>query len=311
MTPLLLPKWSGRDDGLGAERLHQHVSVVELAKLSQAAHAPSFAFLGFCSDEGVRRNEGRVGAVQGPEFLRKSLANLSWDSTRPLIDVGDVLCTDGDLEKAQKQLGDCVSILLAKHYTPIVLGGGHETAWGHFQGLAKHHKSVLIVNFDAHYDMRPLKEGRLGTSGTPFAQIADLCEKQSREFHYICIGLQNSANTKSLHKTAESKHVQAVSAETLHTEGLASTVSLLDKALASHDAVYVSVCMDVFAQAYAPGVSAPQALGLTPWQVLPLLKRLVSSGKLLSFDCVELCPPLDRDQQTSKLAACLIVDALR
>ena len=53
----------------------------------------------------------------------------------------------------------------------IVIGGGHETAWGHFQGLAHPNKDIAILNFDAHFDLRPLINGQLGSSGTPFRQI--------------------------------------------------------------------------------------------------------------------------------------------
>src|SRR6266567_2529124 len=132
-----LPEWSGRDDGLGAERFHQHVKAVPLEQLP-FAHGKQIAFVGFCCDEGVERNKGRKGAAEGPEHLRKNLANLSWNSSKlKCVDIGDIYCVDKDLESAQKELGEVVSTLLRKKYTPFVLGGGHETAWGHFQGIAE------------------------------------------------------------------------------------------------------------------------------------------------------------------------------
>ena len=301
----------GRDDGFGPERVHQNVLELELEKVP-FAQGRQFALVGFCCDEGVKRNKGRVGAAHGPEHLRKSLANLALpgDPKNQIIDVGDIFCTDSDLEKAQTDLGAVVGTLLAKRYIPIVLGGGHETAWGHFQGIAPHSKNTLIVNFDAHYDLRPLIDDRWGSSGSPFYQIAEFCKTEKRPFHYLCIGVQGSSNTDSLLKRAAELHVHSVMADTLHTEGLASTQTLLSKLLDQHDSVYLSICLDVFAHAYAPGVSAPQALGLTPWQVLPLLRKIVSSGKLRSADVVELCPALDQDSQTAKLGASLIWEIL-
>lgn len=301
-----LPEWSGRDDGLGPERFHQHVKAIPFEQVPFASGRQA-AFIGFRCDEGVGRNKGRLGAAEGPEFLRKSLANLTWNLSKlPCIDVGDVYCTDRDLEGAQKELGELVSALLRKKYLPIVLGGGHETAWGHFQGIASVHKAPLIINFDAHYDMRPLVDGKWGSSGTPFLQIANFCEREKRPFQYLCIGVQSAANTDSLRKTAAHYKVHTVLADTLHGEGVSSTQALVKKALAACDSVYLSVCMDVFAQSCAPGVSAPQALGLTPWQVVPILRQIVQSGKLVSADFVELCPSHDQDFQTSKLGASLI-----
>ncbi|MEC7181210.1 MAG: formimidoylglutamase, partial [Bdellovibrionota bacterium] len=68
--------WTGREDK--GERFFNKVKVVDLLKnelplLSKGG--TSFALLGFCSDEGVRRNQGRVGSKDGPLALRKALRN--------------------------------------------------------------------------------------------------------------------------------------------------------------------------------------------------------------------------------------------
>ncbi len=300
--------WSGRDDGLGKERFHQKVIPVPFAELS-ATSKQTLAFLGFCCDEGIRRNQGRLGAKQGPEHLRKALANLCIDqniSQFDLVDVGDIICNDENLEGAQKDLSVVVEKLLRLKMTPIVLGGGHETAWGHFLGLAPYAKDLLVINFDAHYDLRPLIDGQWGSSGTPFTQMAQFCAENKRKFNYLCIGIQKGSNTLALQNRALESNTKTISVETLHIQNLSKTQALLKKAMASHKAIYLSVCLDVFAQAYAPGVSAPQALGVNPWQIVPLLQNIAASGKVMALDIVELSPPFDRDEQTAKLAANLL-----
>src|SRR5688572_110149 len=64
----------------------------------------SFAFIGFCCDEGVKRNHGRPGASEGPALLRRSIAKLPLQRDVKLYDAGDITCSDGDLEAAQKAL---------------------------------------------------------------------------------------------------------------------------------------------------------------------------------------------------------------
>lgn len=300
--------WTGRDDGLGKERLHQKVSLINFADLAVASK-PSLAFLGFSCDEGIRRNHGRVGAKQGPEHLRKAMANVCVDQNInhfELMDVGDIVCGDENLEGAQKDLSVVVDKLLRHKITPIILGGGHETAWGHFQGLTAHAKDILIINFDAHYDLRPLIDGQWGSSGTPFTQIAQFCAENKRKFNYCCIGVQKGSNTLALQNRAQESGTTTITAETLHTQSLSKVQTQLKELIDGHAAIYLSVCLDVFAQAYAPGVSAPQGLGVSPWHVVPLLQTIAASGKILSFDIVELSPPFDRDEQTAKLAAQLI-----
>ncbi|MCB1135745.1 MAG: arginase family protein, partial [Chlamydiia bacterium] len=80
----------------------------------------------------------------------------------------------------------------------------------------------------------------------------------------------------------------------------------IDRFLDRCEQVYISICLDVFAGQVAPGVSAPQPFGLSPWHVLPLLDHVLASGKACALDVVELCPRLDEDNRTARLGAALI-----
>ncbi|EKN66076.1 formimidoylglutamase [Schinkia azotoformans LMG 9581] len=55
-----------------------------------------------------------------------------------------------------------ISHLLNKNIFPIILGGGHETFFGHYLGVRHHIGSEArlgIINMDAHFDMRPYDSG--------------------------------------------------------------------------------------------------------------------------------------------------------
>lgn len=72
------------------------------------------------------------------------------------------------------------------------------------------------------------------------------------------------------------------------------------------DYLYVTIDMDGFSSAYAPGVSAPSPLGFTPYFVFKVLSFLLESKKIISIDIAELNPSLDRDMVTANLAAKII-----
>jgi formiminoglutamase len=91
---------------------------------------------------------------------------------------------------------------------------------------------------------------------------------------------------------------------------LAWHLAFLDDFMLSLDHIYLTICLDVLAECFAPGVSAPQPLGLSPWQTLPLLKYIIQSGKVVSLDIAELSPPLDQEQKTARLAALIIAELL-
>ena len=131
---------------------------------------PEVVLLGFPSDEGVARTGGRVGASAGPAAIRAALGRLTPDARDPapfaaLVertrDAGDVAIT-GDVERDQEALAAAVGSHLAVGRFVIVLGGGHETTYGHFLG---YDRPVHLLNWDAHADVRELRDGAAHSGG--------------------------------------------------------------------------------------------------------------------------------------------------
>ncbi len=313
--PLTSSSWNGRDDEPHA-RLFQHIQLLSLCELPTSFSEKSLVLLGFACEEGVKRNLGRLGAKQGPEHLRKALANLPLSLNQPchIWDAGTIFCDNDDLEKAQLHLGKAVAALRERGAFVIVLGGGHEVAWGNFQGIAaslpKKKNSISILNFDAHFDLRPLLPDDKGSSGTSFLQIQGHCKKENIASSYACFGLQPFGNTKSLFETAQSINATHCLAETMiHHPELAHEA--LGTWLASAQQIHLTLCLDVFSAAHAPGVSAPQALGMSPHELLPFFRQALESGKVIGFDIAELNPTYDRDEQTAKLAAHFVREVIK
>ncbi|MEM4476362.1 MAG: arginase family protein, partial [Desulfurococcaceae archaeon] len=73
---------------------------------------------------------------------------------------------------------------------------------------------------------------------------------------------------------------------------------------------YISIDFDAFDPSYAPGVSNPEPLGITPRKLLKVLKELILSNELrvAGFDVVEVNPLKDPSDITSILAAKMIVE---
>lgn len=312
--PPLKELWKGRHDGANNERFHDVIKLVSDPYRFSSATSPAFAFIGFASDAGVRRNQGNQGANEGPRALRQALAILPVPRQgMSFYDCGDIMCEGDALEEAQKELAQLIEALLRKDIHPIVLGGGHEMAWGHYLGIyaANPEQEISIINFDAHFDLRPVLDGNKGSSGTSFLQIASHAEAHDLPFHYSCYGIQETGNTKGLFDQAHKLSVNYLLASEFHEGSSEVPLEHLDNALYTSENIYVSICLDVFASAFAPGVSARQPLGLHPWHVLPLLKALAASGKVVSLDIAELCPVRDHAGMTAQLAAALIFTFLQ
>lgn len=293
--------WQGRvDDAEGAlaRRWHQVMQ-------TQAARAApgTTVLLGFACDAGVARNHGRVGAAEGPLAIRRALRNMPIHECIQLADGGDVRCAGDELESAQQALATTVAQHLDAGRFPLVLGGGHEMAWGSFKGLATHlamtegAPRVGIVNFDAHFDLR--RDTR-ATSGTPFLQIAQDCAARGWVFRYACLGVSRYANTEALFVRARELGVLSQLDESLEA---AHFMPALQAFVAEVDDVYLTVCLDVLPGAVAPGVSSPAARGVGLDVIEPLIDAVCASGKVRLADIAEMNPRFDVDGRTAAVAA--------
>ena len=295
--------WSGRIDP-DAMRLHEAVNLTDFPTYKKESTRGSFTFVGFASDEGVRRNKGRLGAKEAPLTVRKHLASLPHHFQSKLYDVGNVHCDDGQLEKAQETLGETVATILRQKSTPVIIGGGHETLYGHYLGVreALGPDAVIgIINIDAHFDLRKADEA---TSGTMFRQILTNDENA----RYLCLGIQTLGNTSILFNTADQLGVEYVLREDV--ERLAHTEQVIESFSEKCDAIMMTLCMDVVRQADAPGVSAPAPFGLDSQTVRSLMQTVAQRQNFVSFDISEVNPTYDRDDQTSRLASYLIGQTL-
>ncbi|TPW10225.1 MAG: formiminoglutamase, partial [Halothiobacillaceae bacterium] len=89
-TPPDMALWQGRIDNEESPALRWHQQII--AWDGERALNGATVLLGFCCDEGVRRNQGRPGAYQGPTALRQALANLAYHQQGLSYDAGNVSC---------------------------------------------------------------------------------------------------------------------------------------------------------------------------------------------------------------------------
>lgn len=295
--------WTGRVDGSGPEHLRWHSA---MASYTTAAPGGATVLLGFASDEGVRRNKGRRGAVQGPTALRRALGSLALARPIELRDAGDVAVTDSDLAAGQERLGAAVADLLNRGHFVVVLGGGHEVAYGSYLGLVGsplRAGPLGVLNLDAHFDLR---NDTVPSSGTPFRQMAMHEEACGRRLNYAVLGISQPSNTEALFAAARAGGVRYLLDEECSAANLGVVEEFVTGFLAAVDSVYLTIDLDVLPASVAPGVSAPAAYGVS-LEVIQLVCDLVAaSGKLVLLDVAELNPSFDIDDRTARTAARLI-----
>lgn len=263
--------------------------------------------IGFPSDEGVKRNNGRPGAAMGPNAIRRELFRLTpspfaINSFKNIlmntVDIGN-LKVIADVEQDQENLGTLISRFLNEGIIPIILGGGHETAFGHFCSYVKSEKRCYILNWDAHADVRELDNSQ-AHSGSPFRQAIE--HESNYCLSYTVAGLLPQSVSQAHLEYIKNNNGYYVMKEDIDRDEIDRIYSAYD----DDSPMMVTFDMDAVDQAYAPGVSAPATNGLTPNLWLYAARMAGKNRNVTSFDIVELNPQYDRDNQTARLAALTI-----
>jgi formiminoglutamase len=304
--------WQGRNSEM-KEYWHENVILSDNQNLIIENSFFKIGLLGYAVDEGISRNQGRIGAQNGPNEIKKMLGAMAYHLPHhvQVIDYGNVICLDNQLEVAHKITQAKVFDLLKTNHFPIILGGGHDLAFAHLSGIAQYldqeptSKRIGIINLDAHFDLRPLNEGK-AHSGSPFSQWADYCHDKNVIFDYLCLGIQTAANPRSLFSKAVELGAYWLEMSDFQTKNWTKIEETLENFYRNIDCIYLTIDLDGFSSAYAPGVSASSPLGFSPEIIFETIEHIVASKKLISADIVELNPLFDQDNVTAKLAARLI-----
>ena len=173
------------------------------------------ALFGIPEDVGVRANYGRLGAASAWESAISSIANIQHNrfckGSQILVlgklDVSQEMEEAKDLdfhntadrkklsslvEKIDKDVVHIVSTIIKSGKTPIIIGGGHNNAYGNIKGTALGiGKPINAVNFDAHSDFRIL-EGRHSGNGFSYAYEEGFLKK------YFIFGLHENYTSKNV-----------------------------------------------------------------------------------------------------------------
>ncbi len=266
-----------------------------------------FGILGYACDEGVKRNNGRQGAVNGPKAIREQLSKLSAQfSEKTVTDYGDIVAHENNIELAQKLFSNVIKEIIKSGQLSIGIGGSHDLAYGHFCGIQKALPKVKstkigILNFDAHFDLRPTINR--ANSGTPFYQIM---KEFGTNVEYLALGIQKISNSNSLYKIASEFGVNHIPAEDCTLDNLNNVINIIDNNFKECNYLYVSIDLDGFTSEHAPGVSAPSPFGFSVNFFRSVFEHVLKTKNVVAIDIVELNPVYDIDSITAKLAAQII-----
>jgi agmatinase len=265
------------------------------------------AVVGVPMDLGV---SNRPGARFGPRAVRGIERIGPYHPTFKAVpraaaraaDVGDVpFRSRYSLEQSLEDIESYYTALCAQGVRPLSVGGDHSITYPILKAIGRD-APVGLIHIDAHCDTMGAFDGSKFHHGGPF-RLAVLDGVLDPE-RTIQIGIRGSSNM-----FWEFSHVSGMTVVYMDEFTQAGVGAIAERARAVVGAgpVYVSVDVDGFDPAFAPGTGTPEVGGLTPREGLSLLRAL-GGLDIVGADVVEVAPQYDPTTNTVQLAAQLLFE---
>lgn len=172
----------------------------------------------------------------------------------------------------------------------LALGGEHSISSGLVRAVQQRYKKLSVLQIDAHADLRDSYQGTPWSHACVMRRIHDLGVPAA------AVGIRNYSAEEAKFIRREEKLI--VSAR--DCRGGSFWMDGVVAGLTEH--VYVTIDIDGFDPAYAPGTGTPEPGGLDWHQVTDLLAAVASNRRIVAADMVEV-RPLPPGHVTEFLAA--------
>ena len=244
----------------------------------------------------------RSGASGGPAAIRYMSDGLETYSPVLNRDLEDLLVVDlGDLDLSEVSMQDALERIASgmahaaqRAHLGVMFGGEHTASLGGFRGIKQVYPDAVILQADAHLDMRPHYDGVEFTHATWLNHVG-------QEFGFQIIhqvGLRSGERAEwdmARRQTAWSSTDLSIPMSVRQRIGRLP--------------VYVSIDIDVLDPAHAPGTGCPEPGGVTFRELVAFLYGLESLN-VVGLDVMEVSPSLEASNITAAAAAKLVREAI-
>ncbi|MBA6316009.1 agmatinase [Cellulophaga baltica] len=212
--------------------------------------------------------------------------NLITIENEAIEDKGDFEITDYfDIEKITKKHLDTGAKILS-------LGGDHSITFPVIKAHHEKYPKLDILHIDAHCDLYDDYEGDSYSHACPFARIME----NGFAVKLVQVGIR----TLNPHQAEQADRFKVEIHQMKNLD--------LNKIPKFKNPLYISLDMDGFDPAFAPGVSHHEPGGLTSRQVINLIQSI--DTEVIGADIVEYNPPKDFQKMTAFLAAKMMKEIL-
>lgn len=244
----------------------------------------------------------RPGTRFGPAAIRRESYGLELYSPyqdkeltdRAVLDAGDIELPFGDPAPALAAIEERAAAILADGKVPFLLGGEHLVTLGCVRAVARKFRSLHILHFDAHADLR---DDYLGAK-LSHACVLRRCHELVGDGKIFQFGIRSGDKSEFVWGR------EHVFTHKFDLNGLETALARL-----RGKPVYLTVDLDVLDPSVFPGTGTPEPGGVTFDALRAALTEACNALHIVAADVNELSPHYD-PTGASTAVACKIVREL-
>ncbi|MHA6645492.1 arginase family protein [Mesorhizobium sp. A623] len=253
--------------------------------------------------------DGVLGVLGALEVMR-TLHEQDYETNAPVFDGKDIRVVDvGDVPGNAFQLGEhykaaeaAIRKILKAGAFPVSIGGDHGIPIPIFRALDNHGPNTL-VHLDAHLDWRNDVNG----VATGYSSTIRRASEMKHIDHIFQFGVRGSGSARPEEvEIAKTYGAVIITSAEWDDRGIAALLDLIPDG----GNYYLTVDADGFDPSVMPAVALPQPGGVKYRQAIELIKGLVSKGRLVGMDIVEITPQNDVNEISSITAGHLILNLI-
>ncbi len=160
---------------------------------------------------------------------------------------------------------------------PVVLGGEHSITGPVVAAMASTYPGLSVLQIDAHADLRETYMGSPHNHACVMRRVLEYARAAQ-------VGIRSLSSE-------EAAAVPTLPTEMFYDFNMRQHENWIERVVDSlGETVYITIDCDGFDPAIMPATGTPEPGGLTWYEAITLLRRVIESRRVVGCDIVELCP---------------------
>jgi agmatinase len=181
------------------------------------------------------------------------------------------------IDDVMTEINRVATELITRGKFPVVLGGEHSITPPIVKAVAAKHPGLSVLQIDAHADLRDSYMGTPNNHACAMRRVLDYATTTQ-------VGIRSLS-------PEEAAAIPTLKTRIFYDYNMRNDPNWIDRVVDSlNDDVYITIDCDGLDPAIMPAVGTPEPGGLSWYEILTLLRRVIEARRVVGCDLVELAP---------------------